>query len=76
MGIACLKEKFFNQLNNNQYYDNYSKKMKSTPNYEITSNPKYAVSFQFTPIEMRDTEEEKVNSDYVMRCLKNAYLQR
>ncbi|CDW90155.1 UNKNOWN [Stylonychia lemnae] len=42
-------------------------------NYEILTNQKYADAFQFTPLDMRDTPEEKEASDMVMRLLLIAY---
>ena len=51
------------------------KSIKQCHNYSIVSNPKYAAMFQYTPIEMRDTEEEKINSEAVLKVLNLAYIQ-
>ncbi len=48
--------------------------IKDTPNYVITANARYASAFQYTPVEMRDTNDEKVQSDYVLKCLNVAYI--
>lgn len=42
----------------------------------MTSNPRYADAFQFTAVELRDTKEEKENSDFVVKNLKMAYVKR
>jgi hypothetical protein len=39
----------------------------------MCSNPKYAEAFQYTPIDFRDTEEEKQVSDMVIKILNLAY---
>ncbi len=36
------------------------------PNYEMLQNPKYAEAFQFTSVDMRDTEEEREATDMVI----------
>ena len=50
-----------------------SKQIKDCYNYEILTNGKYADDFQFTPLELRDTPEEKEASDLIMRLLLLAY---
>jgi hypothetical protein len=52
----------------------HQKIMRDTPNYVITWNYRYANSFQYTPVQMRDTEAEKKSSDYVLKCLNVAYI--
>ena len=42
----------------------------------MTSNLKYADAFQYTAVEMRDTKQEIEDSDYVLKHLKLAYLQK
>jgi hypothetical protein len=51
----------------------HNKLIKTCHNYEITSNPKYSADFQYTPVDMRDTAEEKATSDMVAHMLKLAY---
>lgn len=43
----------------------HCKQMKNEYNYEITNNYKYAYAFQFTPIDLRNTEQEHITSDMV-----------
>ena len=43
-------------------------------NYEILLNIRYAEKFSYTQIEYRDTEEEKVTSDMVIKIMNLAYL--
>lgn len=62
------------KLKEGQSAKEHKKIIKSTPNYEITSNSRYAELFSYTPIEMRDTKEEKHNSNFVLKHLKLAYL--
>lgn len=50
------------------------KQMRTTPNYEIISNPRYAERFQYVPIDFRDTEEEKENANMVAKILNLAYV--
>lgn len=50
-----------------------SKQIKDCFNYEILTNVNYADAFQFTPLELRDTPEEKEASDTIMRLLLMAY---
>ncbi len=52
----------------------HHKTIKDTPNYVITWNYRYASLFQFTPVDMRDTEAEKKQSEYVLKCLNVAYI--
>jgi len=47
--------------------------IKNAPNYEILSNIKYCQAFQFTPIEMCDTQEEQEISDMITRVLFMGY---
>jgi hypothetical protein len=51
----------------------HNKMIKSCFNYEIQTNPKYAAAFQYTPVDMRDTPEEKHTSDMVSQMLYLAY---
>ncbi len=48
--------------------------IRTSPNYEMLQNPKYAEAFQFTPIDMRDTAEEKEATDMVIQLLNLAYI--
>ena len=52
----------------------HHKVMRGIPNYEITWNTRYASAIQYTPVELRDTDQEKLNSDFVLKCLNHAYL--
>jgi len=47
--------------------------IKNAPNYEILSNIKYCQAFQFTPIDMCDTQEEQEISDMIIRVLYMGY---
>lgn len=47
--------------------------IKNAPNYEILSNIKYCQAFQFTPIDMCDTQEEQEISDMITRVLYLGY---
>ena len=69
-GFRTCNEDMVEQLRD---HSKHNKLIKTCPNYEITSNPKYAASFQYTPVEMRDTREEKEGSDMVLKVLKIAY---
>lgn len=40
----------------------------------MVSNPKYADAFQYTEVELRDTQEEKETSDFAVKHLKLAYV--
>lgn len=74
-GGISVNHYFFDKLKTPTERDQQkSKRIKSTPNYEIVSNPKYADAFQYTEVELRDTQEEKENSDFVLRNLKLAYV--
>ena len=37
-------------------------------------NPKYATAFQYTMVEMRDTQKEREDSEFVIKNLSIAYL--
>ena len=71
-GVHTVTDEMLERLK--EQSKNGAKRIKSTHNYEITSNPRYADAFQYTPVEMRDTKEEKVNSNLVLKHLKLAYL--
>lgn len=47
--------------------------IKNAPNYEILSNINYCQQFQFTPIDMCDTQEEQEISDMILKCLYMGY---
>ena len=49
------------------------KVVKNAPNYEILANPNYQASFQYTPIEMRNTKEEIEFSETVTRVMYMGY---
>lgn len=55
LGIRTLDDEMMMDLKNKQIHN---KIIRTCHNYSITTNPKYAAMFQYTPIEMRDTEEE------------------
>lgn len=47
--------------------------IKNAPNYEILSNMANCMEYQFTPIDMCDTQEEQEISDMIVRCLYMGY---
>ncbi len=65
----------FGTLNAHLNARKHHKIIKSTHNYEIQSNNKYADAFQYTSVEMRDNAEERIQSDFVMKNLKFAYVE-
>eukprot|EP00347_Sterkiella_histriomuscorum_P002409 403368266 len=69
-GIKTLTEDTIAQLKINKPHN---KIIRTCPNYEIVSNSKYSQLFQFTPVDMRDTAEEKYTSDMVAKMLYLAY---
>ena len=50
------------------------KHMTEPCNYDILSNYKYAKMYQYTSIELRDTEEEKTGSEMLVRVLNLGFL--
>ena len=50
------------------------KQIRDCHNYEIISNIAYADAFQYTPLDLRDTEAEKITSDMVLKILNLAYI--
>ena len=46
--LSCLKQ-----------HKPHHKQIKTCFNYEIQTNPRYAAAFQYTPVDMRDTVQEK-----------------
>ena len=50
--------------------------IKNAPNYEILSNQKYCQQFQFTSIDMCNTEEETAVSDTIMKFLYMGYAKK
>lgn len=69
-GIKVLDDTTLEALRDNKPHN---KLIKTCHNYELTANMKYAAAFQYTPIEMRDTPEEKHTSDMVAKMLYLAY---
>lgn len=51
----------------------HKKQIAGVPNYDITKNPRYADAFQFTQVELRDTQEEKDHTNFILMCLNLAY---
>lgn len=43
-------------------------------NYDILNNYKYATKYQYTSIELRDTEEEKLSSEMLVCVLNIGFL--
>lgn len=70
LGIKTLDDSTLAELKSQKPH---SKLIRTTYNYEIQSNPKYAAMFQYTPVDMRDTQEEKSASDMVLKILYLAY---
>jgi len=70
LDLKTLTDEAFDQL---RHSHTGKKTITVCPNYEIVSNPKYADQFGYTPIEFRDTEEEKLTSDMVLKLLNLAY---
>lgn len=70
-GIKTLTDETLTDLKDN---NEYNKMIKTCHNYEIMTNLKYSAAFQYTPVDMRDTLEEKENSDLVAKMLFLAYL--
>lgn len=71
-GIHTIDDDALDKLNNSK--TNHHKIISGCHNYEITSNRWYQDAFQYTPLDMRDTEEEKENSDKVLQVLNLAYV--
>lgn len=69
-GIKTLNESTLAEMRNNKPHN---KIIKTCANYEITSNIKYSAAFQFTPVDMRDTQDEKYTSDMVAKMIYLAY---
>jgi hypothetical protein len=70
LGIRTLSDKMLEDLKFSGYHN---KMIKTCPSYEITSNNKYAAALQYTQVDMRDTPEEKINSDMVAKMIYLAY---
>eukprot|EP00347_Sterkiella_histriomuscorum_P007945 403346963 len=69
-GIKTLSNEAFKQLRHSQ---GHNKVIKTCHNYQIVSNPKYYQAFQYTPVDLRNTPEEKIASDAVAKMLYLAY---
>ncbi len=50
--------------------------IKNAPNYEVLTNPVYQQAFQYTPIDRRDTEQEKVCSEAVQQVMYLGYIKK
>lgn len=71
LGITTIDEDAYNLLKDGKPG---KKQMRTTPNYEIVTNSRYAEKFQYVPIDFRDTEEEKENANMVAKILNLAYV--
>ena len=73
LGCQTVTEEFQMQMKRETYHQ---KQIRGVPSYEITKNPRYADAFQYTAVEMRDTQQEKENSDFVLKHLYLAYCEK
>ncbi len=72
LGLKTISDSLVEEL---QEEKPHKKLIKSCHNYEIVSNPKYSAQFQYTSVDMRDTQEEKETSDMVVKMINLAFFQ-
>mmetsp|Transcript_39257 Transcript_39257/g.37676 ORF Transcript_39257/g.37676 Transcript_39257/m.37676 type:complete len:115 (-) Transcript_39257:36-380(-) len=68
--VKTIDDHTYDGLGNQKFHP---KTIRFAYNYKITTNVKYGAYYQYTPIELRDTLEERDNSDFVLMIINLPY---